>query len=352
MRVHHTRLALSLIAALSACTAAQDETSDARPAHEGASAEVADPMASFARMVPGEWRMTAIRGTSTFDTWHWGPGQRSMRVMTDGSGSEVVPEPWCELQVFYWHPGQKQVCFLGLSPAVGGVSEGTIRFDEETADGVFDLYQTHGRRKMGLRWAFDGPDKYHDILLEETGPEGLQPMNEWDHFRSEGPPAPRPRFAEEAPRPSGRLKVFESLLGHTWEAKVERDTGDALPIRSTFEWIPYANGIHARTVAVTGNREATHLLDAYVFNHTGTGAVRCLALSDRGGVYEGDVTVLDGGALQLDLKGYEGDQVVPRVLRFDFEKDGTLRQRVWSLEGTGRKLMLDVHHTKLAPKQD
>ena len=97
--------------------------------------------------------------------------------------------------------------------------------------------------------------------------------------------------------------------------------------------------------------DALHLLDAYFYHHTGTGALRCLALSSRGGVYEGDLTVLECGALQLDLKGYEGDQVVPHVVRFDFEQDGTLRNRVWSLEVTDRRPLLDLHHEKVEPKK-
>jgi len=55
--------------------------------------------------------------------------------------------------------------------------------------------------------------------------------------------------------------------------------------------------------------------------------------------------VLEGGALQFDLKGYEGERVVPYVVRFDFEMDGTLHHRVWSLDGAERTLILDVHHT-------
>jgi len=313
---------------------------------------VVDPMASFARMVPGEWRQTALAGTSTFDTWHWGPGRRSMRVMTDGSGTAVIPEPWRELQVFYWHPGRKQICFLGLSPYAGGVSEGTIRFDGETADGVFDLHQSHGRRKLGLRWVFDGLDHYRDILLEETGPKGLQPMNEWDHYRTQGPPAPRPRFARAEPTPSGKLSVFEPLLGHTWDGWIGTNTADALHIRSSFAWIPYADGIYARTVAMQGDRESTHLFDTYFFHHTGTGALRALALSHDGGVYEGDVRELEGGALEIDSKGYEGDQVVEHRVRFDFEHAGTLRQRVWSSDAQGRRLVLDVHHEKFGPQKD
>lgn len=66
--------------------------------------------------------------------------------------------------------------------------------------------------------------------------------------------------------------------------------------------------------------------------------------------------MLEGGALQLNLTSYEGDQEEGRaaqhVVRFDFEKDGTLRDRVWTLKGTERTLMLDVHHKKLEPNKD
>ncbi|MFN0241795.1 MAG: hypothetical protein ACKVWV_02800 [Planctomycetota bacterium] len=351
MRLYPTSTALSLIAALFACTAAQSETPDAKPVHEPTRADAADPMASFARMVGREWKMTALAGTSTYDTWHWGPSKHSTRVMTDGSSSDLIPEPWRGLQVFYWHPGRKQVCTLGLSPYDRGVSEGTIQFDGETADGVFDLYQTSGRRKMGLRWTFDGPDKYHDILLEETGPAGLEPVNGWDHFRSDGPPAPRATTTEKTPEPSAHPKVFGSLFGRMWESKGDRASGDSLHFQTTFEYVPYADGIYVRVIAPTKEREPTHLLDAYLYHHTGMDKLRCLALSNRGGVHEGDVTVLDGGAVQLDLKGYEGDEVVPHVVRFDLESDGTLRSRVWSLAGSERTLLLDVHHKELATKK-
>lgn len=341
MRLHRTFIVLSLIVALSACAAQQGKSTDAKPERE-----VATPMASFARMVPGEWRVTAQSGTSMFDTWHWGPGKHSMRVMTDGS--DAVGNPWRELQVVYWHPGRKEVRLLGLSPFQRGVMEGSIKLEGETADAVFDLYQTGVHRKMGLRWVFDGPDKYRETLSEATGPAGLTPLAEWEFVRSKTLTAMRPPTTEEAPKSSEHLKALASLLGHTWEAKGDRATGDASPIRSTFEWVPYADGIYARTFALTKDGEPIHLLDAYFYHHTGTGALRCLALSNRGGVYEGDLTVLDGGALQLDLKGYAGDQVVPYVVRFDFEQDGTLRHRIWSLEGTERTLRLDVHHRKAA----
>ena len=145
-------------------------------------------------------------------------------------------------------------------------------------------------------------------------------------------------------------------MGHAWETRGEAKgnwfTGDAFHIQSTFEWVPYADGIYARTFALTKDGEPTHLLEAYFYHHTGFNVLRCLALSKSGGVYEGDLTVLEGGALQLDLKGYEGDRVVPHVVRFDFEQDGTVHHRVWSLKGTERTLLLNVHHKKLEPKKD
>ena len=351
MRLQDGLVALTLIAALSPGAAGQDKSPNARPVHEPAPAKVADPMASFARMIPGEWRRTVQSGTSTFDTWHWGPGRHSMRVMTDGSGA--AGEPWRELQALYWHPGRQQVCLLNLHPDVpgvgAGVGVGTIKFEGQTADAVYDLYQPRGRRKIGLRWAFEGPDKYHATLSEATGTAGFKPLAEWDYVRIKT----RPRTAEGAPKPAERLKALEPLLGHIWEAKGEwTAAGDAFHVLTNFAKVPLIDAIYARVLVPVKDGEPTHLLDAYFYHHIGTDALRCLALSSRGCVYEGDLTVLDGGELQLEMKGYEGDRVVSHVVRFDFEKDETLRQRVWSLKGTERTLMLDVHHKKLEPKRD
>jgi hypothetical protein len=336
MRLHHVFIGLYLISVLSACAAGLDER-PVEPLQEPAPAEVANPMASFGRLVSGEWRTKMGSGTSSC-SWHWGPGAYSVRAAN-------------AMEVYYWHPGRKEVCMLSLSPFARGVAEGTIKFEGETADGVFDLYQTSGHRKMGLRWAFDGPDKYRDTLLEATGPEGLKPMNEWVYIRSKTLTAARPRVAEEAPKPSERMMAFKSLLGCSWDAKGDLTAGDALHLQSSFELIPDVDGIYVCVKAPTKTGEPTQLLDAYIYYHTGTESLRCLALSNRGGVHEGGVTVLDGGALQFDLKGYEGDRVVPRVVRFDFEAEGTLHERVWSLEGPKRTLELDVRHKKLEPKK-
>ena len=176
-------------------------------------------------------------------------------------------------------------------------------------------------------------------------------MSEWNHVRSRTPTAPRPPTAAEAPQPLEHLKALGPLLGNTWEAKGAWPTGEAFRVQTVFEQVPYVEGIYARTMALTKDGAPLHLFDAYFYHHTGTGALRCLALSSQGGVYEGDLTVLAGGALQLDLLGYEGDQVVPHVVRFDFEQDGTVRNRVWSLAGTDRRLLLDVRFESIRPFQ-
>jgi hypothetical protein len=245
-------------------------------------AEAADPMASFARMIGGEWKTTAQSGTSMFDTWHWGPGKHSVRVMTDGFGADG--KPWRELRVYYWHPIRKHVCLLGLSPFAEGVSEGTIKFEGVSADAIMDLDQSGGRRRqMGLRWDFDGPDKYHEVLLEATGTSGLVPLTQWDHLRSMTPRTKPLRGDEEASKLSDRMKVFEPLLGRTWETRGEAkgnwESGKPFHIETTFEWAPLANAVHGRTFALRGDGAPIHLIDAYVYHHAGTGRLRCLALS-------------------------------------------------------------------------
>jgi hypothetical protein len=204
---------------------------------------------------------------------------------------------------------------------------------------------------MSLRWTFRGPDTYHATLLEDSG-SGFTPLVEWDYVRFEArSPVPPPRV-EEAPKPSQRLRALESLLGNTWTATGTWATAETLRIETEFEWVPYADAIRVRVLSPTGDGEPSLLLDAYLYNHTGTNVLRCLALSHTGGVYEGDLTVLEGGALQLDLKGHERDRVVRHVARFDLESDGALRHRAWSLEGQELTPTLDVRHEPDEPKQD
>lgn len=289
-------------------------------------------------MIPGEWRVTAQSGKSIFHTWHWGPAQKSMRVMSDGHGANG--DPWRALNVYYWHPGRQKIVHLGLSPFADGVSEGTIAIEGETVTGEFDLFQTGDHRKMAIRWQFDGPDKFHETLLESTGGAKYQPLAEWDHLRI----AAQPRVPERDSKLSEPLKIFEPLLGKTWEARGTWLQGDALHFRTKIEWIPLAKVLYFRVTAPSEGGDPVHLVDAYLFHHTGSKSLRTLVLTNQGGIYEGQVTIIEGGSLKFDLRGYEGENIIPYVAEIDFNKDGSVRSRVWSRRDTEQKLQYDVHH--------
>jgi len=345
MKFRLALLALYLLAAPSACTAQQNNEADATLAQDSKSEEGGNPLTGFERMVGGEWKMTAQSGTSMYDTWHWGPGKHSLRVMTDGEGADG--NPWRSLQVVYWHPGLKQVRTLGLSPYEAGVSEGTTTLDGDSGVAVVDMYQNPSHRKLSWRMVFDGPDKYHSTLLESVDGADYEILSAWDYFRMTPRPAAFPDTAAWARVVPDRLKAFAGFVGHTWETRGEGVIGDTIRAHSAVELIPLAGGVYARTSQSNNNGETSHLFDSYFYRHTGTGALRCLALSEDGSIYEGDVTVLDNGELRLNLTGYGREGVVPYDIRIEFKSDGTTHQRVWSLEADERMLILVVHHKKI-----
>lgn len=293
-------------------------------------------MANFAGLIRRDWRVTAQSGTSMYHTWYWGPGQHSIRRMTEGF--DAGGNPWYELRVAYWHPKTKQVHLFGLTPFSKGVMEGTIKFDGQTADAVFDLYQTGGRRKMGLNWKFDGPDKYREKLLESTGTEGLKLLAEWDHVRTKPTDPELPPVVKEKPKLSTSYKALEPLLGSLWEAKGAPIKGGTQQILSNCKWIPQVDAFHVRV--------GPDDLDVYLYHHTGTKTHRCLALSSEGTVFEGYLTVLNERGAELELKGYKEDRVVTYAVQFDFQKDGNVRQQVWSLEDKVRTPLLDLLHKR------
>lgn len=302
-----------------------------------------DEMRSFERFIGGEWRMTSASGTSMFDRWHWGPGEHSVRVMTDGQAADG--RPWRELQAFYWHPGRKQIALLGLSPYKSGVSEGTIVFDGDRAEAIIDLHQTGGLRRVQLQWSFQDRNRYHEALLERIGSGDYEPLTDWIHIRGDTSGA-RLSAAEDAPPSSGPLRPFGPLLGHRWEGSAPRAGAESLRLESTFEWVPYANGIYERILTLSADGVATHRMDVYIYHHTGRDLLRALALSADGGVYEGDVTVDDAGALVFDLQGYEGDHQILYRASLELEPDGTLRRRLARrVEGT-TVAVLDLRMTR------
>ncbi len=345
----HLRLTRSLMALVfffalaAACSICQEEIRGSGSVRANAPTQTDSPIAGIARMIPGEWQVTAQSGKSMYHTWHWGPGKHSMRRMTDGL--DAGGNPWYELRVVYWHPHFKQVRLLGLTPFAKGVMEGAVKLEKDTAEALFDLYQTGGLRKMALNWRFEGPDKFHERLLESTGPAGYSLLVEWDQVRKAPTPA-RPRIIEETSNLAAPFKSLEPLRGHIWEAKGNGTTGGILQTQTTLESIPLNDAVYVRVLGPPQEGGPAHFLDAYLYYHTGFKTVRCLALSNHGAVYEGPMTVMKDGALQLDLTGYEGDRAVPYVARFSFENDGALRQQIWSVKDKERTLVLDLLHKK------
>lgn len=340
-----------IVAGVHACSARKDsEMPVAPPPRVPEAARAMSPLASFERMVGGRWKTTATAGTVTFDTWHWGPSRLSIRSMTEGTAANGAP--WRSVGVFYWHPGRKQVLSLRLSPVFRGVSEGTAKFDGEKGEGVFDLNQTVSHRVMGLRWTFDGPDKYTDELLDQ-GPDGFVVMNAWERFRvaaaTEGERASEPVATSSLGNTSEFLEPIERLLGSLWAGEAKQTGAAGLQTSASFEYVPYADAVYGRVMTAGAGGESMHAMDLYLYHHTGARVLRCLALaSDDAGraiVYEGDITPIENGrTLKVDLKRHRADGVASLEAHIEFEENGSVRQRVWLVEGQARTLQLDLRH--------
>lgn len=297
-------------------------------------------------MVAGEWRL----GTIKTNTWRWGPGRHSIRMHSVGADGDT--NPWRELLIYYRNPNREMIHLLSFHPDIPGigrgVGEGTFEFDGETAAASFELSQPQSQRKLGGRWTFGGPDKYHEVLLEDTG-RGLTPLAEWDYVRFMEQSASPVTTPNMAPTPSRNIRAFVPFLGQ-WES---REDGDAILTRSNFEWMEYLDVVALRVEGASKPDKPGHLLDAYFYHHVGTDELRCLALSASGEVYEGGATVLEDRSLQLDLTRHEDEAGDRRLVRFDFESDGALRTRAWSVDGNDRALVFNViHHRTLEPQED
>ena len=342
MRTHmnhiHPILALSLIPASIACNHVHAQPSDFEPIHERRSAADTSPLAGFAVMEEGQWNLGSIHA----DTWHWGPGRYSIRSHTVGADGDG--NPWREMAIYYWHPGLEQIRVISLHPdipAIGrGIAEGSVEFDGQTFTGRVDLYQT-GRpkpvhRRLAHHWTFDGPDRYHEKLLENAG-RGYETLVEWDYVRSEKQ-ARKPTLPEgDAPLPSANLKPLVPLLG-SWVVRPaevdERETAAQLH----FEWAEYLDLIMVRLETADAKASANSFCDVYLYHHVGTNTLRCLALTRSGGVYEGELKLLPDGALETELKHSESGASNRCFARLDFEDDGSLRVRMWT-EADGERLL-------------
>ncbi|MBL8892353.1 MAG: hypothetical protein JNL67_20425 [Planctomycetaceae bacterium] len=321
----------------------QNPTGDVQPGP----IEITSPLAKFARMLNGEWR------GRQYDTWDWGPGKHSLRVITHG---ESADKPWRELSVLYWHPSRKQIHTLGLNPFERSVSEGTVKFENETMETVSTLYQTGVERHMVLRDSFRSPDNYQSKLFEKNAQGKLEPLAEWNIVRAKTRTPMRLTQPEDLPQPSIHLQALEPFLGHVWKkigaTKDDWTNSESSEVQSRFEWVPYADYVYVRTDHKADNGEITALLETYFYYHPALKTLRFLALSHSGGVYEGDVVMIDGKDLQVEWKGYEGETVHTFVARVSIEQDESVGVRVWSVAGEQRIFVHDSHHAKFKPSDN
>lgn len=345
----------------------------------------ANPLAPLARLTDGEWRTTFRNGTRQFETWSWGPSEGSL--LAHNHGTDAAGNPWRELQAIYWHPHHQQIRVLSLSTFAGGVAEGTLTMSADNPNtAVIDaaLHQSvpagssfPSTRTMRTRWSFEGTNQLRESLLENTG-RGFSPLVDWKHHRhtsltpvTDSTARSAPFAAPLAAPPhaaaatlSAHFKPFEPLLGRVWDARGRWGKGryESFHIETTFEHIPHIDAIVARTFALRGNGVPMHLLEVLIYRHPTTGRVRCLALGNfdellgirgfdvnRGRVYEGDITALAEGGVQINISGFEGTRPVSYGVRLELAADGRLRTRFEALNSDktarGRELVLDLAHT-------
>ena len=345
-----SRLALSLLLLLGVqlfSASAYGMNGQPEPTRE--SVEESAPMAAFARMAPGEWRLGTGDAIVHATTWRWGAGGHSIRAHR--VGSDVDGNPSRELVIYYWRPDRERVHLLSFHPDIPGigrgVGEGTIEFDGDAASTSLELHQPGGRRELASRWVFDGPDSYRDVLLEDSG-RGLEPLAEWEYTRSLERSSPAAPAADRAPTPSANIAAFIPFIGQ-WESW---EGGDAEPVRSHFHWVEHLDVVELKVESPSGTDAPEHLLDAYLYHHVGFDELRCVAVSVSGEVYVGGVRVRGGRDLELDLTRHEGGASDRRLVRIELAPDGELRTRAWSIDGDSRTLLLDISHRRAIESQN
>ncbi len=308
----------------------------------------ADPLAAFERLVHGEWRLGSDSGWSMFDRWQWGPGKRSIINQTYGTDNEG--DPWRVLSLYYHDPPQNHIAMFSMHrdiPGIGrGLSEGTISFDGDTADGVFDLQQSASptgnaaHRKMALKWSFTGNEHYINTLLEDAG-RGFATLAEWKRVRSDEL-TPLPPVAEADAKPSGPFAAFTPLAGRHWDSTLESPSGEAVRIRTHVEWIPYVQAIRARIGTHAEGQEPTAVLEAFVYRHPVAGTLHALVLSSDGTVYKGSLTIIESGSMQFAMESSAAARFFADI---NFN-DTPPRARIWSGPETDRTLLLDTQFRK------
>lgn len=315
------------------------------------------PLAAFSWLIGGRWKMTTTAGRDTFDTWSWGPGRQSIRSMRAGTLTDG--DPWRAMTVYYWHPTLKEVRLLSVGSVWRGVGEGRTTFEGNSVESVLTLSQTGGPRRLRERWTRAGPDTYHDDLSEMVR-DDYELLTGWDRVRVEAAkPAEQVSGPLAAPgsTPSAFMRPLQAVLGPVWASVAAPSpdatwTADEPRTRTTFEYVPHADAIYGRVEIIHADGAPSHAADIYLYHHTGSRTLRCLALRDdeRHGtvVDEGDIVpAADGGSFVIRLTEHRVSGQESLEARIEFDEGGAARVRVWRPQGRERTMIMDRRHLRV-----
>lgn len=281
------------------------------------------PLQDFERLVTDSWVVTASSGKKMVHTWKWGPGRWSVERWTDGESAGG--EPWKELVVYYWDSQQRRIRLLGVSPFAGGISQGTIEFDGDSATTNFTLTQTSGRRVMQARWSFQGDSLYQETLLEKDSSGKFTELVAFQHHRikrRDDPPAVD-AVRHEIPESFASIKF---LIGKPWNGTIEDQQRS---FQSSVNWLPIANCIHA-TIKETTNGSSIEFAHAYLYHEHKAKTLRCLIVCANSDTYEGNLSELSTGEVQLKLNGHHNGNSLQLESLIEQIADGSLQQNIQS----------------------
>lgn len=300
------------------------------------------PLAPFARMIDGEWRVTFESGTTQFDRWEWGPGRRS--ILSQAYGTDAAGAPWRVLTVYYAHPesdsARAVVRVLSAHPEVPtlgwGLSEGrVVGSGAARIDSRLTLRQSGAGdrpRDIETRWEFESEDRYRATLLEERG-SGYIPLVEWTYDRSRELSA-LPPVAAEADTPSERFAFFAPLVERPQRfattAGATPTRGATVRLEATFEWIPHVMATRIRVAIDAEKSPLGRRVDIYLMRAADPSTIRVLAVCESGAVYEGVATATAGATLEAMVRSQGGERAVDWTVRVARDDDGSLRARLSS----------------------
>lgn len=251
-------------------------------------------------MVGGEWRMKTKDGSQMIETWQWGPGKKSLKVVTHGFNASDNNFPWRDIEIIYWHPMRKEIRMLGISPMWRGVREGVVTAKGGKLSGTIDLYQTVGTRRLGWSLEPQGANTFFEALASENPAGKMERFVDWTFERNKSiTPMVYPKKGTKI-EPSAEMMGVRDLV-------TERKHPDGGSV--SFVYVPYADAIYfsSSTPAKDGRKAGSE--HGLIYYHTGAKERRYFAISSSGEVSEGTVRYTRGFSWEIKMKRFSENKV-------------------------------------------